>query len=87
MSRIEDDLAHLVAQRDRLKRLVFRMAPSFQGGHSDVGGEVAHELMVAFPIHMPSLEKRAVEAGLEPKELWPWLKPMQPRAAKTATKL
>ena len=81
MSRIEDDLAALIAQRDRLKRLVFRMAPSFQGGHSDVGGEVAQELMVAFPIHMPSLEKRAVEAGLDPNELWPWLAPMRAKKA------
>lgn len=79
---IEHDLAELIAERDRLKRLVLMMAPSFQGGNGVVGAEVAQELRVAHPIHMRSLEKRAKEAGLDPDELWPWLAPM--RAGKTS---
>ncbi len=79
---IEQDLAEMMAERDRLRRLVIMMAPSFQGGHSRTGGEVADALNIPFPVTMPSLEKRAVAEGLDPNELWPWLAPM--RAGKTS---
>lgn len=53
---------------------ILRIAPSHQGGHSDVGMHFAEILGVPFPLRVPDLEKRARESNLDPYELWPWLK-------------
>ena len=49
------------------------IAPGFQGGHSDVGAEIADRLGVAFPLRVHALEANAMKHGLEPYHLWPWL--------------
>lgn len=59
-------------------RLILMMAPSFQGGHSNVGYEVAEYLGIPFPITVKNLEKKAQENGLKRYDLWPWLTPRQP---------
>lgn len=53
-------------------RLVLAMAPSFQGGHSKTGSEVADLLGVPFPLRVPDLEKKARALGFDPADLWPW---------------
>lgn len=52
--------------------VLFDIAASHQGGHSRSGRLIAGALGVPFPITMPELGKRALEVGLEPRELWPW---------------
>lgn len=54
-------------------RLVLVMAPSFQGGHSKTGGEVADLLGIPFPLTMLNLSKAARARGFDPRQLWPWL--------------
>lgn len=59
-------------------------APSFQGGHSDVGARLADELGTKFPLTMPNLAKVARRHGFDPDKLWPWWKKMRDeRALKT----
>ena len=53
-------------------RLVLAMAPSFQGGHSKIGGEVADLLGIPFPLTMQNLAQKARALGFEPVDLWPW---------------
>lgn len=60
-----------------MRKLLFRCAPSFQGGHSDIGDELSDVLGIPFPVDMPSLEKQAKAEGLDPAELWPWLAKMR----------
>lgn len=55
-------------------RLILAMAPSFQGGHSKTGAEVADYLGIPFPLTVTNLEKKAKEHGLDPYDIWPWLK-------------
>lgn len=55
-------------------RLILAMAPSYQGGHSKIGGEVADYLGIPFPLTTTNLEKKAKEHGLDPHDIWPWLK-------------
>ncbi len=54
--------------------LILAMAPSFQGGNSKIGGEVADYLGIPFPLTTSNLEKKAKECGFDPYDLWPWLK-------------
>ncbi len=51
--------------------VILMCAPSFQGGHSDVGQRLAEIIDCEFPINMMSLEKRAVEMKFDPAKLWP----------------
>lgn len=60
-------------------RLILAMAPSFQGGHSKTGGEVADYLGIPFPLSMTNLKRKARECGLKPYDLWPWLKQIEDR--------
>ncbi|MDB5848244.1 MAG: hypothetical protein JWP29_1996 [Rhodoferax sp.] len=53
-------------------RLILLMAPSFQGGHSTTGDEVAEYLGIPFPLKMEHLSKAARARGFDPAELWPW---------------
>ena len=46
-------------------RLILAMAPSYQGGHSKIGSEVAEYLDVPFPLRVSDLEKKA--KGIIPK--------------------
>lgn len=55
-------------------RLILAMAPSFQGGHSKIGGEVADYLGIPFPLTTTNLEKKAKACGFDPYDIWPWLK-------------
>lgn len=66
------EFCEAAAEIDRLRRLLFIVAPSFQGGNSRDGGMIAEELGVPFPITVPALEKQARADGLDPDELWPW---------------
>lgn len=61
-------------------RLILSMAPSFQGGHSKTGAEVADYLGIPFPLRVASLEKKAKACGFDPYDLWPWLKQIRERA-------
>ncbi len=58
-------------------RLMITMTTSYQGGHSDVGREVAKTLGIPFPLTMKNLSRAARDHGFNPDELWPWLKEMQ----------
>ncbi len=60
------------ARAPEAMRLILLMAPSFQGGHSKTGGEVADFLGIPFPIRMEHLGKAAIDRGFDPAELWPW---------------
>ena len=71
-----------MAQDREALRLVLLMAPSFQGGHSKTGGEVADFLGIPFPVAMPALEKAARRHGFRPAELWPWYAEMKRERAK-----
>lgn len=61
-----------------LRRLLFRCAPSFQGGHSDIGHELSQALEVPFPLRMPALTEAAVKVNLDTQKLWPWLYSVTP---------
>ncbi|MFC4170064.1 hypothetical protein [Teichococcus aestuarii] len=65
------------ARQREAERLVLVMAPSFQGGHSKTGDEVAAFLGIPFPIVMPALEKAARMRGFDPAKLWPWYEKMK----------
>lgn len=54
-------------------RLILAMALSFPG-HSRIGGEVADYLGIPFPLTTTDLEKKAMEHGFDPHDIWPWLK-------------
>lgn len=58
-------------------RLILEMAPSFQGGHSKTGGDVAELLGIPFPLRMHNLAKAARARGFDPDQLWPWWKKMR----------
>jgi hypothetical protein len=60
-------------------RLILAMAPSFQGGHSKTGDEVAEYLGIPFPLTMTDLKRKARACGLQPYDLWPWLKQIEDR--------
>lgn len=60
-------------------RLILAMAPSFQGGHSKTGREVANYLGIPFPLTTSNLEKKARALGFDPYVLWPWLKQIRER--------
>jgi hypothetical protein len=60
-------------------RLILAMAPSFQGGHSKMGGEVADYLGIPFPLSVTHLRRKALACGLKPYDLWPWLKEIEDR--------
>lgn len=55
-------------------RLILAMAPSFQGGHSKIGAEVADYLGLPFPLTTSALETKAKACGVDPYDIWPWLK-------------
>ena len=61
-------------------RLILAMAPSFQGGHSKTGGEVAEYLGIPFPLTTTNLEKKAKACGFDPYDLWPWLREIRERS-------
>lgn len=71
-------LMHNLAKAKKMQstemRLILAMAPSYQGGHSKIGGEVADYLGIPFPLTTTNLEKKAVEHGFDPHDIWPWLK-------------
>lgn len=52
-------------------------APSFQGGHSEVGDRMADALGTTFPLTMEKLKRVARRDGLDPDRLWPWLKELR----------
>ena len=56
------------------RRALFMCASHCQGGHSYAGDAAAEVLGVPFPIQMPDLIAKAREEGINPAELWPWLK-------------
>lgn len=57
----------------RYREALFRVAPSYQGGHSVDGGAIADALGLTFPIRVPELEAKAKDEGMDPDVLWPWL--------------
>ena len=67
-------------------RLILLMAPSFQGGHSDVGAEVAEYLGIPFPLRMGSLCAAARARGFDPDEVWPWHARMRRDRAEVAAR-
>lgn len=48
------------------------VASHHQGGHSRTGEKIAQTLKIPFPITMIALAGRALSAGLNPREVWPW---------------
>ncbi|ASK88476.1 hypothetical protein SPHFLASMR4Y_01729 [Sphingorhabdus sp. SMR4y] len=63
------------------KRDLLIRAASCQGRHSAEGLHISSVLDVKFPLRMPALERRAVELGFDPEELWPWLFRMRAKEA------
>lgn len=51
---------------------LLKIATHYQGGHSGQGQMIATALKVPFPLTMPDLAIRALEAGFSPSALWPW---------------
>lgn len=51
---------------------ILLQAPSYQGGHSRVGGEIADRLGIPFPLRMSALASAARARGFDPGDLWPW---------------
>jgi hypothetical protein len=71
-------LAHeTVAEIMKYREALFRVAPSFQGGHSADGGAIADALGVTFPINVAELEAKAKDEGMHTAVLWPWLYKMR----------
>lgn len=62
-------VGEIMAYREAL----FRVAPSYQGGHSVDGGAIADALGLTFPIRVPELEAIAKDEKMDPNVLWPWL--------------
>jgi hypothetical protein len=69
-------IAEIMTYREAL----FRVAPSYQGGHSADGGAIADALGLTFPIRVPELEAKAKDEKMDPNVLWPWLAKMRARA-------
>ena len=69
---------------EKYVRLILTMAPSFQGGHSKTGAEIAELFGIPFPLTVTSLSKAARERGLAPYDLWPWLKKIEDARASIA---
>lgn len=64
----------------RYREALFRVAPSYQGGHSVDGGAIADALGLTFPIKVPEMEAKAKDEKMDPNVLWPWLAKMRNRA-------
>lgn len=62
-----------VAEIMTYREALFRVAPSYQGGHSIDGGAIADALGLTFPIRFPELEAKARDEKMDPNVLWPWL--------------
>lgn len=73
-----------MSEREQV-RLILVMAPSFQGGHSGVGDEIAKFLDIPFPIRMDNLAKAARARNFDPDQLWPWWLKMRQDAAAVRT--
>lgn len=71
------DIAAMDDEIRKMRGLLFMVAPSHQGGHSDTGAAIAECLGVPFPISVPDLERAAKAEGFDPKEFWPWLYKMR----------
>ncbi len=69
-----------VAEIMTYREALFRVAPSYQGGHSADGGAIADALGLTFPIRVPELETKAQGEKMDPDVLWPWLAKMRARA-------
>lgn len=65
--------AETVAEIMTYREALFRVAPSFQGGHSADGGAIADALGLTFPIKVSELEAKAKDEKMDPDQLWPWL--------------
>jgi hypothetical protein len=62
-----------VAEIMTYREALFRVAPSYQGGHSADGGAIADALGLIFPVRFPELETKAKGEKMDPDVLWPWL--------------
>lgn len=69
-----------VAEIMTYREALFRVAPSYQGGHSVDGGAICDALGLTFPIRVPELEAKAKDEKMNPDVLWPWLAKMRARA-------
>lgn len=65
-----------MASKEEIRRLLIK-APNYQGRHSEIGLQIAVKLGCFFPLRMPNLELIAADNGLDPNELWPWLKKLR----------
>jgi hypothetical protein len=67
----------LTTQNRSMLIALLMAAPSFQGGHSEVGGRLAEVLETKFPLTMLGLAKVARKHSLVPDKLWPWWKKLR----------
>lgn len=51
---------------------MFKIGAGHQGGHSTYGRMIADALKTEFPLTMHAMAIRALEVGLNPRELWDW---------------
>ena len=56
-----------------VEAMLLKLAPSYQGGNSVNGREIAEVFSIPFPIQMTSLMVAAKQMGHDPEDLWPWL--------------
>lgn len=81
-----EDVRGQIAAKDAYARLMITLATHAQGGHSDTGAEIAELLGIPFPLRMDGLSEAARNHGLDPDDLWPWLRKMRDgRQTDTAT--
>lgn len=60
-----------------LRKALFMAAAHCQGANGNAGFVLARLLGVAHPVRMEALKLKAESEGLDPDQLWPWLKPVQ----------
>ena len=71
-----------IAEIMKCREALYRVAPSYQGGHSIDGGAIADALGCTFPLRVPELEAMAKDEKMDTTVLWPWLYEMRRREAK-----
>jgi hypothetical protein len=80
----EAAFAAICADPREVVETLLMCAAHCQGGNSEAGARASMLLGCPFPVNMASLETRAVQLGLNPRDLWPWLYRMREHRAAIA---
>jgi|SRR5882757_11219766 len=85
VSRQACEIDRLKVENRDLMEALFMCASHCQGGHGAAGMAASKALGISFPVSMMSLERRARQAGFDPRDLWPWLAEMRGEKPKAET--